>query len=198
MMEIPCFPFVRSRLSQTVVLWPEQAKTLLGYICYPNDPEARDALVLTLRSWWQEASNDGAATIPDGLGRIQHNWLRVADILHLHSDLIAGQHQVRRCGASIGKAITLAAANAKSWGTGVSNLWKVWSTYKDVAHLVAAATIVCSHARIMFRNQPFGPSGLKFNQLGPFQMTMLMPDLVFAAAIEFERVCLSVVPTACT
>ena len=26
------------RLSQDVVLWPEQAIPLLGYMCWPNDP----------------------------------------------------------------------------------------------------------------------------------------------------------------
>ena len=28
----------KSRLSQDVVLWPEQAIPLLGYMCWPNDP----------------------------------------------------------------------------------------------------------------------------------------------------------------
>jgi hypothetical protein len=34
------------------------------------------------------------------------------------------------------------------------------------------------------------------NQFIPFQMAMLMPDLVLAVALEFERVGLSVVPHA--
>jgi hypothetical protein len=52
-MEIPGFPrkieildldnLFRARLSQTVVMWPQQAIPLLGYMCYPNDPVARDA-----------------------------------------------------------------------------------------------------------------------------------------------------------
>jgi hypothetical protein len=41
-----------------------------------------------------------------------------------------------------------------------------------------------------------GPSGLRFDQFIPFQMTMLMPDLVLAVALEFQRVGLSVVPHA--
>ena len=44
------------------------------------------------------------------------------------------------------------------------------------------------------RIQPFGPLGLSVNQLVPFQMAMLMPDLVLAVALEFERLGLSVVP----
>jgi hypothetical protein len=200
-MEIPRFPrkikvrdldkLLRARLSQTVVMWPEQAIPLLGYMCYPNHPEARAALLRTLWSW-QEASEDNPPTLPKKLSRIQHNWLRVADIFHLYSDLVAGGHQARRGGASLGKAITLAAANARSRGTKAATLWKIWSTYKDVAHLVAAATLVCAEARTRFRGRPFGPSGLSIIQFLPFQMAMLMPDLVIALALEFERLGLDV------
>jgi hypothetical protein len=103
-MEIARFPrrieildldnLLRTRLSQTVVMWPAQAIPLLGYMCYPNDLDARAALMRTLLSW-QEASEDKPPTIPKKLGRIQHNWLRVADIFNLYSDQIAGQHQAR-------------------------------------------------------------------------------------------------------
>ena len=51
-MEIPRFPrkftkpdlsnFLRQRLSQTIVLWPEQAIPLVGYMAWPNEPAARD------------------------------------------------------------------------------------------------------------------------------------------------------------
>jgi hypothetical protein len=105
-----------------------------------------------------------------------------------------GQHQARRGGPSIGKAITLAEANAKSHGTGASSLWRRWSTYKDVAPLVTAATLICEEARRKYRQQPFGPYGLSQDQLIPFQMTMLMPDFVLAVALEFERFGLSTVP----
>jgi hypothetical protein len=91
----------------------------------------------TLRSW-ATASDATPPIAPGRLGRIQHNWLRAADIVHLHWDLAAGQHQKRRSGPSVGKAITLIAANAKSWGTKPASLWKTWSTYKDAAHLIAA------------------------------------------------------------
>jgi hypothetical protein len=207
LMEIPPFPrnipitdldyFVRSRLSQTVVLWPEQAIPLLGYMCYPNDPEARAALRRTLRSW-QEASEDNPPSVPKKLGRIQHDWLRVADVLHHHCDLVAGRHQARRGGPSIGKAISLVQANAKSRGTKASKLWETWSTYKDVAHLVTAATVIARETRRRYRQQPFGQHGLSSIQLIAFQMTMLMPDLVLAVALEFERLGLSVVPHART
>jgi hypothetical protein len=128
--------------------------------------------------------------VPEGLGPIQNDWLRVADVLHTYE----GQHQARRGGPSIGKAITLVATNAKSWGTGTATLWKNWSTYKDVAHLVTAATLICAEARAWCCNKQLGPFGLSLNQFIPFQMAMLMPDLVLAVALEFERLGLSVVP----
>jgi hypothetical protein len=207
LMEIPRFPrkikvrdldnFLTTRLSQTVVMWPEQAIPLLGYMCYPNDRHARATLLRTLVSW-REASEDSPPAIPKRLGRIQHNWLRVADIFHHYSDLVAGGHQARRGGASLGKAITLVAANARSRGTKAATFWKIWSTYKDVAHLVAAATFICAEVRTRFRSQQISPSGLSVNQFLPFQMAMLMPDLVLAVALEFERLGLDVVPHART
>ena len=129
-MNIPPFPrkieipdlenFFRTRLSTTVVMWPEQALPLLCFMCFPNDEAARDDLLRTLWSW-QDASQRPAA--PDKLGRIQADWLKVADILHLYCDLVGGRHQERRGGPSIGKAITLASAKAKNWGTRKSKLW---------------------------------------------------------------------------
>jgi hypothetical protein len=198
-MQIPPFPrkgeildlehFLRTRLSQTVVLWPDQAIPLAGYMGWPNDTAARDSAVEILRQW-----ADGSEVVPPGLGRIQHEWLRVADILSLHYDLVQGEHQKRRGGASIGKAITLAAANTNSLGTAASSFWKNWSTYKDVAHLVTAATMICYESRSALIRKPFGPSGLAWNQLIPFHMAMLMPDLVIAVALNFEDLGLSVAP----
>src|SRR5215470_13972521 len=155
-MEIPCFPhkieildlnnLLTARLSQKVVIWPEQAIPLLGYVCCPTNPPARDVLMRTLRSWPQ-TSQSMSPTAPDELRRIQNDRLRVADVIHTHYDLVKGQHQAQRNGASIGKSITLVATNAKRCGTGAATLWKDWSTYKDVAHLVAAATLICAEAR---------------------------------------------------
>ena len=206
-MEISPFPrkidipdldnFLRTRLNQIVVMWPEQAIPLLGYMCCPNDPEARAALLGMLRTW-QKGSKGDSPAIMRRLGRIQNNWLRVADVFHLLSDLTAGRHQARRGGASIGKAIALAKANTKSWGTGASSFWKIWSTYKDVAHLVVAATTICADARMRHLQRPFGPHGLSLSQFGPFQMAMLMPDLVLAVALGFERLGLGSLPYART
>jgi hypothetical protein len=70
-------------------------------------------------------------------------------------------------------------------GHEAASLWKAWSTYKDVGHLVAAAALICEEARVWYRHRPFGPHGLSFSQLSPFPVAMLMPDLFLAVALEF-------------
>jgi hypothetical protein len=173
----------RPRLNQAEVFFPEQAIPLLGYMCYPNDPQARDALWRALWSW----SRSEAPVMPEGLRRIEKDWPRVADIFHCYCDLVKGQHQARRGGPSIGKAITLVAEIATSVGTGAATLWKAWSAYKDVAHLITAAALICAEARTRYRNGPLEPSGLGRDQFRPFQMAFLMPDLVLAVSLDFER-----------
>jgi hypothetical protein len=191
-MEIPPFPrkfenpdlenLVRSRLSQTIVMWPDQAIALVGYMGWPNDPAARGLAMATLSDWL-----DGSKSVPPRLRRIQHEWLRVADVLHAYCDLVDGHHQARRGGPSIGKAITLVAAKAKSRGTGAANVWHLWKKYKDVAHLVSAAALISKDARNRYWERPFQPGGLSVYQFSPFQMAMMMPDLVLAVGFEFER-----------
>jgi len=185
--EIPDLEYIlRTRLSETRVMWPGQAIALLGYMCHPVSEAARETFTGILRSW-ADHSESGRPAVPDKLGRIQANWLKVADIFHLYCDLIGGRHQERRGGPSIGKAITLVSANAKSRGTGDANLWKLWTAYKDVAHLVTAATLICAEVRNGYRGRPPGPAGLNPTQFVPFQMAWLMPDFVVAVAMEFER-----------
>jgi hypothetical protein len=182
---------IRTRLSQTVVMWPKQSIPLLGYMCYPNDAEARDRLVQMLRNW---PTGQNGKAVPPKLGRIQHNWLRVADVFHRFCDLIEADCKELRSGPSIGKAIALVEASAKSRGTGAAILWKMWSTYKDVAHLITAAAIIFSQVRAVSNRRPFGQFGLSSNQCGQFTVTMLMPDLVIALALSFEHLGLSFVP----
>lgn len=188
-MDIPRFPkritisnpshLLEMRLSHSVVFWPEQAISLAAYMCWPNNLKARERLKHNLRTW-----QHGSPVVPRELRRIQHRWLRVADIFETHYDIGQGRHQLRRGGASVGKAISLVAVNAKSWGTGKASLWSAWKAYKDVAHLVTAATIICAHARI--QNGKIR-RGLSVNQLLPFQMVMLAPDLVLALARSFQK-----------
>jgi hypothetical protein len=72
----------------------------------------------------------------------------------------------------------------------------VWSIYKDVAHLVAAALPISTEAGVIAARESLGPFGLNSDQFGPFIITMLMPDLVIAVALWFERLGLSFVPQA--
>jgi hypothetical protein len=162
-------------------------------MCYPNDPVARDDLARTLRSWAHE-TEAATAAIPRKLHRIQNDWLRVADIFHSYSDLSEGRHQQRRGGGSIGKAVTLVEAKAKAHGTGAATLWKIWTAYKDVSHLVTAAALICFVARRMNRNMPFGEFGFDAIEILPFTMAMMMPDLVLAVGLDFERRGLCVIP----
>ncbi len=200
--EIPDFDhFIKARLSQTVVYWPEQAVQLLGYMGWPNDPLGRAEAKRTLRAWGL------GIDIPlGGLRQIQMRWARVADIFSLHYDLAIGDHQKRRGGPSIGKAIALANATSRSRGVGIANLWHCWKRYKDVAHLVTAATIICDHVRSRGREaligadgermecKPFGDFGLEFSQLQPFTIAMMMPDFVIAAALWWQNYGLAYIP----
>ena len=76
--------FVRSRLNQAIVIWPEQAIALVGYIGWPNDPEARAKSVAVVQGWFA-----GSRNIPRRLRQIQTDWVRVADNFSLHFDLTA-------------------------------------------------------------------------------------------------------------
>jgi hypothetical protein len=169
---------IKGRLIGDVVLWP-QALPLLGYMAWPNDAAARDR--------WLEAHRRNEHPVIDEFVRklklIQQHWARTADIVHLHYDMTSGGHQERRGGPSVGKAIFLVDAIAKSKGTAAAKLWEIWKTYKDVAHLVAAAVLVSAEAQTRHRAAPYG---LRLQQLQPFRMAMLVPELVIAVAMSFE------------
>jgi hypothetical protein len=143
---------IKTRLTNDLVLWPGQAVALVGNMAWPNDPVMRE------RWFTAHQRNDQAAIneLTHRLKIIQQHWARVADIVHLHQDLVHGGHQQRRGGASVGKAISLIAANAKSKGTGTAKLWEIWEAYKDVAHLAAAAVLVAAEAQTRHRSAPMG------------------------------------------
>ncbi len=193
-MEIPSFPrpieilnlkgLLTARLNEEVVLWPCQAIPLLGYMCHPNDETERHGVVNLLCSW-PNYKGPGQPPVPTKFERIQDNWLKVASIFHIYCGMVDGKHQERRGGPSIGKAITLVAAKSKSAGTSEARLWQLWSDYKDVAHLVTTVAVIYREARGVFRERP---PKLKPSQFQPFHMALLMPDLVLAVALEFERV----------
>jgi hypothetical protein len=122
---------IKGRLIKDLILWPHQAASLVGFMAWPNDLLVRNKWIEGHRRNDEEAINFGVR----GLKIIQQHWARVADIVYLHRDIEQGEHQKARGGASVGKAISLISANAKSKGTGAAKLWEIWSRYRDVAHL---------------------------------------------------------------
>jgi hypothetical protein len=170
---------IKERLIHDRVLWPDQALPLVGYMAWPNDP-------IMLERWLEAHRREDQSTISDlthGLKTIQQHWARVADIVHLHQDLLHGGHQKRRGGPSVGKAIALISASAKSKGTGKAKLWEIWTTYKDVAHLVTAAVLVSAEAKTRHEKAPYG---LKLHQFQPYRMAMLLPEFVISVAMTIE------------
>ena len=64
--EIPDFDFfVRSRLNQAIVIWPEQAFSLVGYMGWPNDPNARAASATCPAGMAQGIEKRSGAASPD-------------------------------------------------------------------------------------------------------------------------------------
>ena len=170
---------IKERLMRDLVLWPGQALQLVGYMAWPNDP--------IMRERWLEAHRRNDHSTNEFMQRlkiIQHHWTRAADIVHLHQDLAHGGHQQRRGGPSVGKAISLIDANAKSKGTGAAKLWEIWAAYKNVAHLVTAAVLVSAEAKTQHEKAPYR---LRLHQFQPYRMAMLLPELVISVAMTFEN-----------
>ena len=101
---------IKVRLIDDLVVWPNQALPLVGYMAWPNDPAAHNRWLVAHRC----DDQSGVSELARKLKTVQQHWARVADIVHLHRDLAHGQHQVRRGGSSVGKAISLINANAKT------------------------------------------------------------------------------------
>ena len=117
---------IRDRLMRDLVIWPDQAISVVGYMAWPND-------AMTRERWLEAHRRNDQFTINEltkKLKIVQQHWARTADIVHLHLDLTLGGHQQRRGGPSLSKAISLIDANARSKGTGTAKLWEIWKVYK--------------------------------------------------------------------
>jgi hypothetical protein len=171
---------IKDRLTRGLILWPEQAASVVGHMVWPDDLLKRNKWIENHRRNDEEAIDDSV----HGLKIVHKHWARVADIVHLHSDLAHGEHQKARGGASVGKAISLISAKAKSKGTSAAKLWEIWSRYRDVAHLATAAMLVAGDVQMRHRTAPYG---LKLAQFQPYHMAMLIPELVIAVAMTVEN-----------
>jgi hypothetical protein len=131
-MNIPPFPrrieiseiksLTNARLNEKFSL-SGQAAALAEYLFYPASEQARSSFGSALRSY-----ADPLRLNLKGMRRIQYRWLRVADVFELYYDMAIG-HQSRRGGATISKAVHLAANNTKSLGTSESTFWSAWNAY---------------------------------------------------------------------
>jgi len=181
-----------TRLHKKFVL-SEQAEALAAYMFHPASEESRSSFRSILR-----LSPEPLRLNLKGMRRIQYRWLRVADVFHLYYDLAIGAHQSRRGGITLSKAVYLAAKNTKSIGTSEPTFWCAWKAFKDVAHLVTAAVMVLANARIVLSDDCLtafqtddGAEPATRDQLSPFHMVLLMPDLVLGVAQSFEKFALS-------
>ena len=81
-------------------------------------------------------------------------------------------------------------------GSGKANLWEKWTTYKDVAHLVTAATIISADAHERAKTKPFAELGLASHQLQPLLLTLLLPDFALSVALFLQNYGFTNVPHA--
>jgi hypothetical protein len=172
--------FMRGRLTEGRVAWPEQAISLVSFMAWPEDPENRRSLRDQLQRQLDNLDNDRP---PLHVKAIQTEWARTADIFQRHYELALGLHAAARGGASIGKSITVVSKTLRGRvnGVGEARLWQIWSSYKNVAHLIAALFALTAHCNIRFGLEPtLGP-------LSPFRLAMLMPDFVVGVALFYQR-----------
>ena len=113
--------------------------------------------------------------------QIQKRWGDVGDLLHLQYDMTTGSHMQRRGGASIRKVIDLKAAQSRSKGRSTASSWRVWTEFKDVAHLVAATVLLLTEAKMRIERERW-PA-----QLSAYRIVMLAPEAVLAVGKFFEQ-----------
>jgi hypothetical protein len=169
----------RTRLKLKPDAWNRASIPLLGYMAWPNEPDRRKEGLEVLKSWM-----DGEDKSPD-LQLVHKHWSHVADIVNVHYALTNGEHQEKRGGPSIGKAIFLASRIIKNRGAKQASLWENWQAYKDVAHLIAAVIAVCFDMQTRNRQKPLGLKG--FQNLLPARVVCLVPDLILGVALTYEK-----------
>ena len=171
-----------------------------GNLDYPNRARPWPAICSMASEAVRLSFGSALRAVPDpirlnlkGMRRIQYRWLRTADVFHLYYDMAIGGHQTRRGGATISKAVHLAAKNTKSLGTSEPTFWSAWKAFKHVAPLVTATVLIWDNARRVFKDEYLGAfrthadaEAITLDQLSPFHITLLMPDFVLAVARSFE------------
>src|SRR5262249_2889837 len=122
-----------------------------------------------------------SAALHDEIGKIQIRWARVAETLHGHYDMTAGNHMKRRGGASVGKVVELITANSRIKGRSSATVWAIWAEFKDVAHLVTAAVLLLAEAKMRGEREGWGA------QLSAHRVVMLAPEAVLAVGKSLQQ-----------
>jgi hypothetical protein len=122
-----------------------------------------------------------SAALHNEIGQFQKRWADVADILHRHYDMTTGNHMRWRGGASIRKVIDLIVAQSRSKGHSAASLWRVWTEFKDVAHLVTAAVLLLAEAKMRIERGGW-PA-----QLSAYRIVMLAPEAVLGVGKSFQQ-----------
>jgi hypothetical protein len=172
--------FYETRLALGRTATASKGVQLLGYMGWPHDLTERRTAVAQIQEWYEYGE---IGPLPPGLRTIQQHWARVADIVHLHHDIADDGRQERRGGPSVGKAIYLLSKVSESKGTGEAQLWKIWKTYKDVAHIVTASLIISANMRELHRCLSLD---LTLQHFLPFHIAFLMPDLIVGIGKTME------------
>ena len=187
-MEIPSFQEARSfsdlanlyraRIIQRPDLHASMALPLLGYMAWPNDPAARGDGVKLLTRWIK------GHDVRIDFKLIHQNWACVADVVSWHYAIAQGAHQKSRGGASINKSVFFVSRRTKGRGAKEATLWRHLAKYKDVSHLIASTVLVCADMQVTNSRAPFG---IGLQELLPIRVVCLVPDLIIALALSYQK-----------
>jgi hypothetical protein len=135
---------------------------------------------LELFGGWEAVAEAASSSVLDTLEKIQREWPRVADIFHTIIDIAHEKRIEVRGGPSISKAIDLVEDAQQLPGR--SQLTAVWSSFRDVAHVITASAYLAHCA-------------LKAEDPGAILSAMLLaPDIVVPLAGAFQQFGLATKP----
>jgi hypothetical protein len=131
---------------------------------------------------WETVAETALSAVGDRLEKVQGQWPQAADIFHTIVDIANEKRFEVRGGPSISKAIDLV-ADARGL-PGRSQLTKVWSRFRDVAHVLTAGAYLAGC--MVERGEERARSILS--------AILLVPDVVVVLAGAFQQFGLTTIP----